>query len=365
MKEETKLATIAPTALSSKRKAFMRIASLRPCYDSNQRGSMKKTERLVSLLAAYEEQAAERAAALAVAEEGLKLDSALRDAELLVTALKEQAQAEQLSEQELKFVEQAAKLAETMAFLACQTVEIEAAKILSAQRQDFVATLTHDLKNPLIGANRLLELFIDGALGPINSQQAELLAELKNSNSASLMLINTLSDIYRYETNPGEINCEVLPLVPIVEVACNDLKNWATQSNFQTNLSAEENMQSVYIDGQAIKRLVDNLLGNAAKFAGPDGIVDISVASDDNNAVIEVHDNGVGIPAAERKHLFQRFSQGAVGKRYSGGSGLGLYLCRQIAQAHGGKIECVDSNQGTTFRVSLPIKTEPKVDVAE
>ncbi len=326
---------------------------------------MKKTEQLLSLLATYEEQAAERAAALIVAEEGLKIDSALRDAESLVTALKEQAQVEQLGEQEIRLVEQAGKLAETLAFLACQTVEIEAAKILSIQRQDFVATLTHDLKNPLIGANRLLELFIDGALGPINPQQAELLAELKNSNNASLMLINTLSDVYRYEINPSQINCEVLPLVPIVEVACNDLKNWTTQSKFQTNLSAEENMESVYIDGQAIKRLVDNLLGNAAKFAGPDGVVDISVTSDDENAVIEVHDNGAGISPSERKHLFQRFSQGAVGKRYSGGSGLGLYLCRQIAHAHGGKIECVDCNQGTTFRVSLPIKTALKADAAE
>ncbi len=105
---------------------------------------MTEPKKLISLLRTFEEQAAERATKLIAEQRGIELASLSARADKdLVQALKAEAQAELLSEQELHLVESATKLAEALASLAVQTVEIEAAKLLSLQRQDFVATLTH------------------------------------------------------------------------------------------------------------------------------------------------------------------------------------------------------------------------------
>jgi signal transduction histidine kinase len=115
----------------------------------------------------------------------------------------------------------------------------------------------------------------------------------------------------------------------------------------------------VRADGDRLERVVQNLLDNAVKFAPDGGNVSVRLLSKGNTDVIEVEDNGPGIAPEEQSQLFKRFSQGAVGKRYAGGSGLGLYLCKQIVEAHGGTIECMSQpNSATIFRVTLPKQTD-------
>jgi signal transduction histidine kinase len=109
-------------------------------------------------------------------------------------------------------------------------------------------------------------------------------------------------------------------------------------------------------DWLAIKRLLLNLLGNALKFTPTGGVVEVEICTEDGDLIFKVKDNGIGIPPEDKSRLFQRFWQGGAVRRYAAETGLGLYLCRQIAEGHGGKI-WVDSElgHGSIFTVRIPI----------
>jgi signal transduction histidine kinase len=120
---------------------------------------------------------------------------------------------------------------------------------------------------------------------------------------------------------------------------------------------SEGDSQLVAVDRTALRRVITNLLDNAIKFSNEGGTVEVKVSSDprDEQVLLEVTDFGVGISDEDKKRLFERFWHGSGHKTYKGSTGLGLYLCRQIATAHGGMISC-ESEVGkmTKFTVTLP-----------
>lgn len=227
------------------------------------------------------------------------------------------------------------------------------------EREDFMATLTHDMKNPLIGASRLLEMFVDGNLGELTTQQCEMLKCLKESNAGLLKLIADLIDVYRLEKDVNLLLFDDNDLVPLIATRVSQTIPFAKLRSITVRAQLPENLP-VRIDGNSLERVVQNLLDNALKFAPNDGSGSVSVRlfTVDNKAVIEIEDNGPGIASEEQSGLFKRFSQASAGKRHSGGSGLGLYLCKQIVEAHGGTIQCKsDPNSSTIFSVTLPLTT--------
>jgi PAS domain S-box-containing protein len=222
------------------------------------------------------------------------------------------------------------------------------------EREDFMATLTHDMKNPLIGANRLLELFIAGTLGELTSQQCEIFQCLRESNAALLKLIADLIDVYRLEKDVSDLSMTDCDLVGIVNSCLSRVMPFAKLRSLEvtTQLPAKMPLQG---DADRIERVVQNLLDNALKFAPDGGSIHVRLFNLDASCIIEIEDNGPGITLEEQSLLFKRFSQGAAGKRYAGGSGLGLYLCKQIVEAHGGSIACQSHpSKMTIFRVLLP-----------
>jgi signal transduction histidine kinase len=222
------------------------------------------------------------------------------------------------------------------------------------EREDFMATLTHDMKNPLVGANRLLEMFVDGTLGEMTSQQFELLRHLKESNSGLLKLIADLIDVYRFEKDTSILVTTNCDLVSLISSCISRIAPFATLRSVDLILQMPEKMGAL-VDAGKLERVVQNLLDNAMKFAPNGGAIHVRLFSQALDTVIEIEDNGPGIAPEEQSRLFKRFAQGSAGKRYTGGSGLGLYLCKQIVEAHGGTIECKSQpNQATIFRVFLP-----------
>jgi len=220
-------------------------------------------------------------------------------------------------------------------------------------REEFMATLTHDLKNPLIGANRLLELLVAGALGPLSTEQAELLETLRKSNLDLLSMIHNLIDVYRYEKDAATLDLQETNLVGLIDECISQAQ---ILSKNVINSDLPKQMDNIRLDSFAIRRVVQNLLSNAVKFS-PEGAITVRLKIQTDQTVIEVEDHGPGIKPEELSRLFKRFSQGAAGKRYAGGNGLGLYLCKQIIEAHGGTIECRSQlNDTTTFRFCLPLR---------
>jgi len=110
-------------------------------------------------------------------------------------------------------------------------------------------------------------------------------------------------------------------------------------------------------DKMALRRVVMNLLDNAVKFTPPQGLIQVSCLLVDNRLTITIKDNGPGIAAEEIPSLFKRFAQAKLGRTHQAGTGLGLYLCNQIVEAHGGRIVCNSQlGVGTTLVVTLPVR---------
>lgn len=233
---------------------------------------------------------------------------------------------------------------------------IERGKI-SAEREEFVATLTHDLKGPLQGSNRILDLFIKGDIGPVSLEQKDLLRRLAESNDTLLEMIANLLEVYRYEKDLHTIVFAHTNLNKIVHTCMTEVDHLARERCIeirQEGSISDEVM--IMADCQSIARVLRNLLDNALKFTPRGGVVTIKVAQDQDDKVkLSVADTGPGISEEDHRYLFERFYRGTTGRGYSRSTGLGLYLCRQIVNHHNGTIS-VDSNQknGSVFLLEFP-----------
>jgi PAS domain S-box-containing protein len=224
------------------------------------------------------------------------------------------------------------------------------------EREDFITTLTHDMKNPLIGASSLLESFIAGHCGELTDAQVEMLQCLQESNQSLLNLIRNVIDLYRFEKDAKTLVLEDADLQTLIGTAVRNIAPIARMRGINLTTELPTEADTILIDNNAISRVLRNLLDNAVKFAPDNGNVSVRLLCGHSESIVEVEDDGPGIALDERLHLFKRFSQGATGRRYACGTGLGLYLCKQIMEAHGGHIELISraNKAGTIFQFRMP-----------
>ncbi len=227
--------------------------------------------------------------------------------------------------------------------------------ILMRQREDFMSTLAHDLKTPILGADRLLEVIIDGAVGSLSKEQSELLSKLRESNNSLLKMIYNLLDVYRFESSAQELQMVELNLVCLVSECLSEIQALADGKKIRLASSFSPEIKAVRGDAWYLRRLVTNLLSNAIKFTPEGGLVQVAAFCHNGSVQLDVKDTGIGIPQSELTSIFQRFRQMDQRNRAIG-SGLGLHLCRQIVEAHNGTIGVQsDPETGSTFTVILPV----------
>lgn len=232
-------------------------------------------------------------------------------------------------------------------------------------RDDFIATLTHDLRTPLLAAIQTLKFFLDGSLGAVDEKQKVLLSTMLKSNEDLLGLVNALLEVYRFESGKLELCKTIFPIKDLVTQCYEELKPLAENKNINFVLNADEiaHKTEIYADKAEIKRVIINLCGNAVNYTNKDGEIEILAKVQSGDFIFSVSDNGNGIPKEDIPNLFNRFSQGTSRKR-STGTGLGLYLSRQIVEAHGGKIWLESKlNKGSefTFLLTNVVKEERQV----
>lgn len=253
------------------------------------------------------------------------------------------------------------RMAGTCRDVSQEKLEVETNKRLALleQREDFTATLTHDLKNPLIGTNQILELMLNNTLGAITSRQADLLAKIKDSNTHLLSLIQNLTEVYRHEHQVATYEKLRINIVPLITAAVEGISSQAQYRSISIETDFAESEWILNVDPLAFGRVLQNLLDNAVKFSRENGSIMVRLYARDTNTLIEVEDNGLGICTSEQGNLFQRFGQGRHGQKTGMGTGLGLYLCKQIVDAHQGELLCLSQEgAGSTFRIILPTHPE-------
>lgn len=245
--------------------------------------------------------------------------------------------------------------------------DITQRKEIERLRDDFVSTLTHDLRTPLLAAIQSLNFFMDGTLGDVPEKQLEMVRMLIDSKREMLGLVNVLLEVYKYEAGRQRLVFDAVDTAGLLEAVCQELNALAASREQSLNVilpaRAEPNGFHILGDKQELRRVFVNLIGNAINHTPRGGRIEVALANNPDAAeqVISVTDDGRGIPKDDLPHLFQRFSQGTSNKR-SSGSGLGLYLSRQIVEAHEGRV-WVESpirksrdNAGSRFSVSLPLR---------
>lgn len=227
-------------------------------------------------------------------------------------------------------------------------------------RDDFIATLTHDLRTPLLAVIQTLQFFLDGTVGELSEKQKLLLDTMKKSNEDMLGLVNALLEVYKYESGQLILYKERFSLSEIIENCCKEVQPLADNRELALNCADIEN-KKIYADKREIKRVVANLLGNSINHTRKGGNIDVSAHFNSDETIISVTDTGIGIPKEDLPKLFNRFSQG-TGKKRSTNTGLGLYLSRQIVEAHEGKIWAESNfNKGSRFMFSIPVVDEHKI----
>lgn len=235
------------------------------------------------------------------------------------------------------------------------TTEVTERLLADQQRDDFVATLVHDLKTPLIGADQALEAMIRGNLGPVDPGQSELLSMLKRSNQHLLTMVHNLIEAYRYDAGEARMSVEEFNLFELIDTCLDELSVWARQKEITLRSIFSSGNGVMIGDRLSIRRVILNLLDNALKFTAKDGLIEVSADEENDDIIFRVSDTGVGIPQSEFGQVFLRYWQGDSAKQTAPGTGLGLYLCRQIVAAHGGTITVSSRlSEGTTFSVTLP-----------
>ncbi|WP_026733533.1 sensor histidine kinase [Fischerella sp. PCC 9605] len=229
---------------------------------------------------------------------------------------------------------------------------------IARQREDFVSRLTHDLRTPLVAAERMLTLLSEGALGSLSPPMQEVITIMGRSNTNLLAMVNTLLEVYRFEAGRKTLAFQPVNLGQLLKEVADELTPLAEPKGLAINLDLGEDSTNSTVMGDRLElhRLFTNLIGNAIKFTDK-GSVDIHLIAPttaDDHINIKVADTGPGIPPEEQATLFERFRQGSHKRS---GSGLGLYLSRRIVEAHKGTIEVnSEVGKGSVFIVCLPVK---------
>lgn len=220
-------------------------------------------------------------------------------------------------------------------------------------RDDFIATLTHDLRTPLLAAIQTLKFFLDGAVGDIDDKQRLLLSTMQKSNEDLLGLVNALLEVYKYDAEKLTLNKTSFNIYELTKQVYDELKPLSDIKKLDFLIYCEERDIEIEADRSELRRVICNLCGNAINYTPEEGKVIITVKKETNDLIFSVSDTGCGIPNEDIPNMFQRFSQGTSKKR-SAGTGLGLYLSRQIIESHGGKIWLESKiNKGSEFSFIL------------
>lgn len=228
---------------------------------------------------------------------------------------------------------------------------------IARQREDFVSRLTHDLRTPLVAADRMLILFEQGVLGELSPNMQEAIATMARSNKNLLEMVNTLLEVYRFEAGRKNLVFSPVDLQDLLKEIVKELTPLVQEKQLSLNLNFASANAKIMGDRLELHRLFTNLVGNAIKFTDTGSItIHLNLASLKNAKYVEVavEDTGAGIPVEEQPTLFERFRQGSHKRS---GSGLGLYLSRRIVEAHQGTIQVKsDVGKGSTFLVCLPLQ---------
>ncbi|MFA5857571.1 MAG: ATP-binding protein [Elusimicrobiota bacterium] len=232
--------------------------------------------------------------------------------------------------------------------------DITLEKEIEQMKDDFVHSITHDLRNPMTSIRGFLKFLLDGVGGPVTEQQLKMLQTMDRASSRLLTMINDILDVAKMESGKMKIELSTHNIREISERVIEIQRPLADRRGIKLILTVPETMNAFMCDGDLIERVFINLVGNAVKFTPQDGEIELGIVDEPEQILCWIRDTGEGIPEDALDKIFEKFQQ-VPGKQARGGTGIGLTVCRYAVEGHRGKI-WVESKvgEGSTFKFTIP-----------
>ncbi|WP_341282978.1 ATP-binding protein [Paenibacillus sp. FSL H8-0537] len=224
---------------------------------------------------------------------------------------------------------------------------------LNELKNDFIATLSHELRTPITAIKGTVDILGKGLLGQLNDAQHDLLDTAGRSIERLLNQVNELLDFAKMENGKFELCYKVVDFNDLIHEAARIVQSLVNKKKINLEIEIEETADMIIqVDRERILQILLNLLSNSVKFTPQQGQITIRASSDDDHLKLEVCDNGIGIPLEKQKNIFTKFYQ--VNNQING-TGLGLAISKQLIELHGGQI-WFNSNEGagSIFTFMLP-----------
>jgi signal transduction histidine kinase len=235
----------------------------------------------------------------------------------------------------------------------------EKEKRVDRLRTEFLSLAAHQLRTPLVEVKWALQVLLDGDRGNLSSTQKELLQKTYASNEGMLTLISDLLDITKIEEGKYLSNLSLVYIESIVASVVEMCLKEASRQKIAVEFQAPpEPLPQALVDEEKIRLAIQSLVENAIHYTPSGGRVTVSFFSGTKEIGVAVQDTGIGIPKKEQERIFEQFFRATNAKKLGKmGTGLGLYLAKNIVEAHGGRIWFVSQERkGSDFRIALPLR---------
>lgn len=237
--------------------------------------------------------------------------------------------------------------------------DITREKMIEKMKTEFVSIAAHQLRTPLSAIKWTLRMVLDGDFGPITEEQRDFMEKTYKSNERMITLINDLLDVTRIEEGRYLYRPILTDIESVVQFVINSYKEEIEKRKIKFEFKKlKKRLPRVMLDVEKMRLAIQNLLDNAIRYTPSGGQVTISLKSGKKEIECSVKDTGVGIPKDQQERIFTKFFRGAnVLRMETEGTGLGLFITKNIIEAHGGKIWFESKEgKGTTFYFTLPVK---------
>ncbi|MDO9513806.1 MAG: ATP-binding protein [Elusimicrobiota bacterium] len=231
-------------------------------------------------------------------------------------------------------------------------------KELAKMKDDFLHSITHDLRSPMTSIRGFLELLLDGSAGEVNEEQESFLKIMDESSEKLLGMINNLLDVSKLEAGKMVLNLKDADLSKIASTIVDFFYPQAKSLKINLSFQCASAPGKINIDENLVERVITNLVSNAMKFTPAGGSVTVDIADDAPSPgflTVSVKDTGKGIPEGEVNRVFEKFHQVADTALKKTGTGLGLTVCKYIVEAHLGSIGAKSVfGKGSEFSFYIP-----------
>jgi len=245
-------------------------------------------------------------------------------------------------------------LGEELDWLRRRLVELE------QEKNVFLRQMSHELKTPLASIREGTELLCDGTVGNLSNTQTEVVEILRESGLELEQRIENLLSFSAWQQSKGQLTVGEFDLGGVIDTVVDNHRMEVVTKKLKIRTSLKQ--VTLLADREKVRMAVDNLLSNAVKYSPVGGRIGIRVSRKAHQVVVDIMDEGPGIPQEERERIFEPFFQGKIPTgRHVRGTGIGLSVVHECVEAHGGNIGVrVRPTGGSHFRMTLPVTYEPK-----